>query len=109
MRDEVNRSILLQAVVAVGAGIALFWLASLLPVICPAMAGGSYCGPDLRQQAAASSTLLVVAVGIAAVAAAMSVPPHRRRRAFGWGALVLCAVIIGGIGWIVVSAGFIVI
>ena len=40
------------------------------------MAGGSYCGPELRQQAAASSTLLVVAVGIAAVAAAMSVPPE---------------------------------
>jgi hypothetical protein len=36
MRDEVNRSIVLQAAVAVGAGIGLFWLASLLPTICPA-------------------------------------------------------------------------
>ena len=73
------------------------------------MAGGSYCGPELRQQAAASSTLLALAVGVAAVATAMSVPRERRRWAFGWGAVVLCAVILGGIGWIVVSAGFIVI
>jgi len=109
MRDEVNRSILFQAVIAVGAGIALFWLASLLPVICPAMSGGPYCGPELRRQAAASSTLLVLAVGIAAVATAMSVPRERRQWAFGWGAVVLCAVILGGIGWIVISAGFIVI
>ena len=109
MRDEVNRTILLQAAIAVGAGIALFWLASLLPVICPGVTGGGYCGPELRRQAAASSTLLVVAVGIAAVAAAMSVPMDRRRWAFGWGALALCAVIVIGIGWIVVSAGFVVI
>jgi hypothetical protein len=109
MRDQVNRAILLQAALAVGVGVALFWLASLLPVICPGVTGGGYCGPELRRQAAASSTLLVVAVGIAAVAAAMSVPANRRRRAFGWGALVLCAVIGVGIAWIVVSAGFFVI
>ena len=51
----------------------------------------------------------MVAVGIAAVAAAMSVPMDRRRWAFGWGALALCGVIVIGIGWIVVSAGFVVI
>jgi hypothetical protein len=107
MRDEVNRSIVLQAAAAVGAGVALFWLASLLPTICPAVMGGPYCGPGLRQQAAASSTVLVVAVGIAAVATAMSVPRNRRQFAFGWGVLVLGLVILGGIGWIVVSGGFI--
>jgi hypothetical protein len=70
--------------------------------------GGPYCGPGLRQQAAASSTVLVVAVGIAAVATTMSVPPRRRRFVFGWGVMVLGVVILGGLGWIVVSAGFIV-
>lgn len=93
---------------AVGAGIVLFRLASLLPTICPAVMGGPYCGPGLRQQAAASSTVLVVAAGIGAVATAMSVPPHRRRFVFCWGVLVLGVVILGGLGCIVVSAGFIV-
>ncbi|WP_448002062.1 hypothetical protein [Agromyces bauzanensis] len=109
MRDQMTRSIMLQAAAAVGVGIGLFWLASLLPTVCPAMVGGPSCGPALRQHAAASSTLLVVAVGIAAVAAAMSAPRHRRLFVFGWGVLVLALVILGGIGWIIVSGGFIVV
>lgn len=109
MRDAVNRSILLQATVLVVGGVMLLWATSLLPAVCPAIIGGPPCGPELRQNAASASTLLLVTLGIAAVAAALAAPRDRRQWVFGWGAIVLCAVILAGLGWVVASAGFIVI
>lgn len=98
----------MQSLLAVGASVALLWLASLLPAICPAMMGGPPCGPELRQSAAFVSTLAVVAVGVAAFAAALLAPRHRRRWVFGWGSALLGVTVLVGLGWIIVSAGFII-
>lgn len=109
MRDDMVRSIAMQALCAVAAGVALLWLASLLPTICPAMIGGPPCGPGLRQSAASLSTLAVIAVGVSSFAAALLAPRHRRQWVFGWGTAVLGVTVLLGLAWVVVASGFIIV
>ena len=86
----------------------LLGLASLVPSICPAVdPAPASCGSDVRQTAALTGIVVVAAALLIWLGIVYLTKPSRRIGA-QTAAIILVAVVgVAGLGWTVMSAGFV--